>query len=151
MTHLDTDSFYWAPTESPFTDPRPMPERLDLLAAALDLSDRWVLSGSLMGWGNPLTPRFDLVVFLYLTPEVRLERTLARERERYGARIEAGGDMREQHEAFMAWTRGYDTPGWAGRNLALHEAWLSGLSCPVLRIEGAPTPSESLAQVLAAL
>lgn len=151
VTHVDTDNFYWQPTEPPFTIARPMPERLERLEAVLAQSERWVLSGSLMGWGDSLSPAFDLVVFLYLTPEVRLERTLARERKRYGPRIQPGGDMHEQHLAFMDWSRGYDTPGWRGRNLALHEAWLTGLSCPVLRIDGSPTPAESLARVLAVL
>ena len=68
-----------------------MPERLDRLAQALAGAPRWVLSGSLTGWGDPLIPTFDLVVFLYVTPETRLARLLERERRRFGADIEPGG------------------------------------------------------------
>jgi adenylate kinase family enzyme len=146
---LDTDDFFWMPTEPPFTDKRPMPERLERLEAALDAADCWVLSGSALGWGEPLVPRFDLVVFLHLPPEVRLARLFARERARYGDRIAPGGDMHAQHLDFMDWCRSYDTATDFSRNLHLHNRWLAALPCPVLRIEGAPSVDESLARVLA--
>lgn len=149
VPQLDTDDFFWLPTEPPFTDKRPMPERLERLEAALDEAQDWVLSGSLFGWGDPVIPRFDLVVFLHLPPEVRMARTLAREQGRYGDRIAPGGDMHEAHLEFMAWSRRYDTATDFSRNLHLHNIWLSALPCPVLRIEGAPSVDESLTQVLA--
>ena len=145
---FDTDDFFWMPTEPPFTDKRPMPERLERLEAALDAADRWVLSGSALGWGEPLVPRFELVVFLYLPPEVRLARLLAREQARYGPRIAPGGDMHAQHLDFMDWCRSYDTATDFSRNLHLHNRWLEALPCPVLRIEGDPSVEESLARVL---
>jgi adenylate kinase family enzyme len=149
VVQLDTDDFFWLPTEPPFTDKWPMPERLERLEAALDETPGWVLSGSLFGWGDPLIPRFDLVVFLHLPPEIRMARTLAREQGRYGDRIMPGGDMHEAHLAFMEWSRRYDTATDFSRNLHLHNMWLSALPCPVLRIEGAPTVDESLAQIQA--
>ena len=44
--HLDTDDFYWEPTWPPFRQSRAEHDRQQLLAAALDESPRWVLSGS---------------------------------------------------------------------------------------------------------
>ena len=86
-SHLDTDNFFWLPTDPPFTTKRPVEQRMKLLQAELT-RDSWVLSGSLMGWGDLLIPRFDLVVFLYVPPDVRLERIMERERQRYGADID---------------------------------------------------------------
>lgn len=149
VVQLDTDDFYWAPTEPPFLEKRPMPERLERLEAALDTAARWVLSGSALGWGEPLVPRFELVVFLYLPPEVRLARLLAREQARYGDRIAPTGDMYAQHLDFMDWCRSYDTATDFSRNLHLHNQWLAALPCPVLRIEGDQSVEESLARVLA--
>jgi adenylate kinase family enzyme len=91
--HFDTDDFFWLPTDPPFTTKRPVEQRLSLLEAELT-RDSWVLSGSLMGWGDVLVPRFDLVVFLYVPPDVRLERIMERERRRYGADIDPGGRPR---------------------------------------------------------
>lgn len=149
--HLDTDAFYWAPTEPPFLTPRPMPERLERLEAALSAQRDWVLSGSLMGWGDPLIPHFSLVVFLQVPPDVRLPRLRRREQGRYGDRIAPGGPMAEQHQAFIAWAGQYDDPDFTGRSLARHQAWLASLPCPVIRITGAPPLEDSLERVLAAL
>jgi len=37
-----------------------------------------VLSGSLCGWGDPLIPEFELIVFLVVPTAVRLQRVRAR-------------------------------------------------------------------------
>ncbi len=148
--HLDTDDFYWMATEPPYTTPRPVPERLQLLTAGMaDAAGGWVLSGSLMGWGEPMIPRFDLVVFLYVAPEIRIARLLERERERYGDRIEPGGQMHQQHLEFVEWARSYDLDDFTGRSLKRHRAWLAQMPCPVLELDGAQPVAQSLETVLA--
>lgn len=149
--HFDTDAYYWEATDPPFTTPRAVEERLARLETDLGDVFDWVLSGSLMKWGDGLIPRFDLVVFLRLPPEIRMARLLARERERYGVEIEPGGRMHEAHLAFVTWARSYDQPDFTGRSLAGHRAWLAGVSAPVLEIDGVPSLEDSVARVLAAL
>ena len=149
VPHQDSDSFFWLPTEPPFTTQRPQPERAALLSAAVPANESWVLSGSLLSWGLEVVERLDLVVFLYLDPEVRIARSLARERARYGDRIAPGGDMHESHLKFIEWSRGYDDGSFGGRSLVTHKAWLATLSCPVLEITDAPTVEESVRRVLA--
>ena len=61
---LDTDDFFWMPTDPPYTQKRPLEERLALLEEELDKPGDVVLSGALIPWGNPLIPRFTLVVRL---------------------------------------------------------------------------------------
>ena len=51
VPHEDSDSYFWQPTEPPFTTQRPQGERLSMLKAALPSDGRWVLSGSLLSWG----------------------------------------------------------------------------------------------------
>jgi adenylate kinase family enzyme len=149
--HLDTDDFYWMPTDPPYTMPRPVPERLERLTAAMDGAGQgWMLSGSLMGWGEPVIPHFDLVAFLYVSPEIRIERLLQRERDRYGDQIEPGGRMHTQHLAFVEWARGYDRDDFTGRSLRRHRAWLAQMPCPVLELDGAQPVARSLEAVLAA-
>jgi adenylate kinase family enzyme len=147
--HLDTDDFFWLPTDPRFTTKRPPEERLRLLEAELNHHASWVLSGSLMGWGDVLVPRFELVVFLYVPPDVRLERIMKRERQRYGADIDPGGRMYEIHKAFIAWAKQYDTSDLIGRSHARHRAWIGNLPCPVVEITGVPTVEESVECVLA--
>jgi hypothetical protein len=85
---------------------------------------------------------------------IRMERLLAREKERYGDRIMPGGDMHEIHVAFHQWASRYDDPTFSGRNRARHEAWLSGQMIPVIRLDGthevdnlAMTVTEALTKV----
>src|SRR2546430_2123661 len=92
--HLDTDDFFWLPTSPPYREKRPRDARLALLRHALSESPRWVLSGSLCGWGDPLIPQFELVVFLAVPTPIRLRRLPQREGERYGRQTRAGGGAR---------------------------------------------------------
>ena len=133
--HFDTDTYYWYPTEVPFTEPRPIDERLQLMQADLSNLDKWVLSGSLDGWGDPLIPLFELVVFVYLPQDERLQRLKIRERERYGDDVDPGGIRYEATEEFIEWAAGYDSGLLVGRNLARHEKWMERLECPLLKIQ----------------
>ena len=71
IVHFDTDDFYWAPSEVPFTAKRDIGDRLSMLHAAFEEQSDWVLSGSLCSWGDPLIPLFTQVVFLYVPWDVR--------------------------------------------------------------------------------
>ena len=146
--HLDTDAYFWMATDPPFTTRRPVEERLQLLGVDLDRHVSWMLTGSLIGWGDVLIPRFDLVVFLYVPPDVRMARIVERERQRYGSAIDPGGPMHAASKEFIAWAASYDDPAFAGRSLARHRAWIEGLPCPVVEIAGTPTVEESVARVL---
>lgn len=132
---FDVDDFYWLPTDPPFTQKRPVGERLALLTERL-AGDKWILSGSLVGWGDPLMACFDVVVFVYTPSDVRMARLRAREAARYGNAIEPGGAMYENSRAFLDWAARYDEPHFDGRSLAVHNRWLTKQSAPVLRLDG---------------
>jgi len=75
--HLDVDDFLWAPTEPPFIQRREPLQYSALFTSAIAGGESWVLSGSLLRWGDELMPLFDLVVFLHIPPEVRIARLMA--------------------------------------------------------------------------
>jgi len=146
--HLDTDDFYWMPTQPPFQQKRPRDERLALLWQTLDEHATWVLSGSLCGWGDPLIPHFELVVFLAIPKALRMARLRAREIQRYGERAVApGGERRQAHVEFLDWAASYDEGGLDIRTRALHEKWLAALPCPVIRLEENLSCAEQLARI----
>jgi adenylate kinase family enzyme len=154
LARLDTDDFFWVPTDPPFQRKREMPTRLRLLTEALDEagSAGWVLSGSLSGWGDKLISRFQLVVFLVAPTDLRLRRLVARERLTFGAdALAAGGLMHAEHAKFLAWAAAYDEGGPDMRSRAMHEAWLATLPCPVLRLDGALSTTAQLDRVLSSL
>jgi adenylate kinase family enzyme len=148
--HLDVDDFYWAPTVPPFRDIRPVVERQQILADALNEHRRWVLSGSLCGWGDVFIARFELAVFLYIPHKVRMSRIIARERERYGDAIEPGGALRAHHMEFIEWASKYDTADASMRSLQLHESWIATLPCQCIRIDGDLSTEERIARIISA-
>ena len=147
--HLDTDTYFWLPSDPPFQRMREREERQALLAADLRRHDAWTLSGSLVGWGDVFIPQFTLVIFLWIPPAIRLARLVARERRLFGAAALApGGRMHEIHGRFMAWAAGYDTGDLSMRSRRRHEQWLAVLPCPVVRLEGSGTVEEHVGAVM---
>jgi len=146
--HFDADDYYWVPTPIRFTEKRRPEERNGMLQKDLEKVLAWVLSGSMCRWGDPWRPDFELVVYLSLPQDVRMQRLAERERQRYGAEIEPGGSRHALHNEFMEWAKQYDEAGPHMRSRALHEAWFAGLDCPVLRIEGDLTVEERLGILL---
>lgn len=146
--HLDTDEYFWI---SKFTEQRSVPERIKMLRKDFSRSDQWILSGAVAGWGDCFRPCFDLVIFLWIPPDVRLGRLQQREIERYGIEALAGGSKYEQSQTFLKWASLYDHAGTEVRSKILHEQWLAELSCPVLRIEGDYSTEERIAMVRAYL
>lgn len=138
LTHLDADAYYWLPTSPPFKTKRDAAGRLSNLHADIEAASGVVLSGSIVGWGEEVEDAFDLVVFLYLPAEKRIERLRRREIERYGS----------ADPAFLEWARQYDEGPPEGRSLAKHIAWLNQRSCPVLRLEEDHTVAERIRHVL---
>jgi adenylate kinase family enzyme len=78
--HHDTDDYYWMPTDPPSRGKRPVPDRLQLMGEMFLARPDWVLSGSLDGWGDPVAPLLDLIVFLDTAMPIRMERLFDEER-----------------------------------------------------------------------
>lgn len=145
----DSDDYYWLPTDPPFRIKRTVSKRLELMRRVFLPRRAWVLTGSLMGWGNHLAADFDLVIFLRLDAKTRMERLRAREATRYdSADLKPGGELHTAHLAFMAWAARYDDPAFTGRSLARHEAWLEGLPCPHMTLDSSAPVADLLAAVV---
>ena len=140
---LDSDDYFWLPTQPPFRDRRDRALRHQLVMADLARHPRALLSGAIIGWGDDLEHAFDLVVFLSLPHDLRVRRLRDRELARYG-RI---------NEPFIAWAAGYDgnPPTSPTRNRCRQHEWLSERRCPVLRLEGDLTVAERVARTLTQL
>ena len=123
------------------------PERRALLEKDLGDGRDTVLSGSLVGWGDPLMAGFTLAVRLVTPTDVRLDRIKRREYERFGNRILPGGDMYDQHQAFLTWAAAYDDGAPTMRSRAMHDLWQQKLACPLLTLSGT-RPVEELTEAV---
>ena len=120
---FDSDSYFHKPTDPPFQEQYSPEERRTLLASDLSAQPNLILSGSVATWGlDALAPTHG--VFLSVSKTTRLQRLLKRQRCQFGRRIDAGGDMAEEHEAFMLWSAGYEEGSGIGRNIQMDRAFL---------------------------
>ena len=95
------------------------------------------MGGSIFRWGENVFPDFDLVVYLWIPPQIRMERLKKREFERYGNVIYTDPDRIKQFEDFMEWAADYDNnTGIASRNFQAHENWLNSIDFHILKISG---------------
>ncbi|MGL1893659.1 MAG: AAA family ATPase [Spirochaetaceae bacterium] len=143
--HLDSDNYFW---KDKYTTPQPRDIRLNNLRSDLIDLDSWILSGAIIDWGNPLIPMFDLVIFLSVPNEIRLERLQSREYNRYGNEVLPNGKRYEDFKKFKEWANSYETGGMEVRSRFQQNRWLEELTCPVLKIEGSSTVEENSLQVL---
>lgn len=128
VAFFDTDDFYWFTDDPlPYRRKRNPEHRLRPLTEALDREPAYVVSGALLGWGEPLLDHFDLFVYRRLPVAVRLERIRARETERYGGeRLAPGGDLHRVFEKFLQWAADYDhAPEAQLRSRAAEMRWLN--------------------------
>jgi adenylate kinase family enzyme len=137
LPYFDNDNFYWEKTEPPFTTKRPPDVRNSLLKSSLEIYESWILGGSMLKWNDDISDTFDLIIFLWIPPEIRIERLKRREFERYGDVIFTNPERRKAADDFLDWAASYDDDHASmSRTRKNHEAWLATMNIPVLRIEG---------------
>ncbi|MFW5998622.1 MAG: AAA family ATPase [Bacillota bacterium] len=147
-THFDSDDYFWLPTDPPYQKKRSYKKRQKLLMEDIGMAESWIISGSFCGWGDIFIPYFDLVIYLWVPTDIRIQRLKEREKKQFGDLIKPGGKMYQTHIKFLEWAAKYDTGDMNMRSKKLHEKWMSELSCPVLRIEGVTSLKNSIDLVL---
>lgn len=104
---FDSDAFFHKPTDPPFQEQYAPEERRAMVGQALALSPSWILSGSIATWGVDFT-RATHGVFLNVPTPMRVQRLVERQRSQFGDRIDPGGDLHDEHEAFIEWAAAYE-------------------------------------------
>ncbi|GAB3941356.1 AAA family ATPase [Spirosoma harenae] len=148
FAYLDTDSFYWEPSNPPFTVRRAIDERHKMIVNEFVTYTDCIVGGSLLNWGMDWLHQFDLAVFLWVPPKIRLNRLRKREFDRYGDIIFTNNDRNTHYEEFIDWASGYDDGSASGRTLQAHESWMQQLTCPLIEIRGEHSVDERLAIIL---
>lgn len=144
---MDTDDYFWLPTNPKYTTKRSKEERIALMKKDIAANENVVISGSLVDWGDELIPLFSLTIRLVTDTEVRIQRIKERERKKFGDRISPGGDMYENHIEFIEWARKYDTGSVNMRSKAKHDKWQEILQCKQIVLDGAGDLEENFIKV----
>lgn len=132
---FDSDDIFWEATNPPFTCKRTVEKRQEILKE-IDLQhDSWIISGSMLRWGDFLRDELDLIIYLYVDKDTRIQRLVTRERQRFGDRILPGNDMYDNHRAFIKWAETYEDGDLDMRSKMSETAWIQEARCRVLKIE----------------
>lgn len=144
---MDTDDYFWLPTDPKYTVKRSKEERLSLMKKDLSETDNAVISGSLENWGDELIPLFTLAVRLVTDTAIRIERLKMREKQKFGDRILPTGDMYANHMEFLEWAQKYDTGSTGMRSKAKHDEWQKLLLCRQIVLDGAAALEDNFRKV----
>jgi adenylate kinase family enzyme len=132
---IDTDDYYWHQTDPPYTTQRLPLDRDNAILDLVSNSENWIISGSITGMDPRITALLTHAIFVDPPVDIRMKRVEMRERERYGCRVEEGGDMYESNKVFLEWVGHYDAGDMPGRTRGKHEAWWDELNCGKLRVD----------------
>lgn len=141
---MDTDDYFWLPTNPPFTTKREIKERISLMEKDIKEHEKVVITGSLCGWGDVLIPFFDFVIRVITPSDIRMQRLKEREFNRFGNRIMEDGDMCVEHQKFLTWASEYDRGDEQMRSNAMHDKWSLLLSCESVNIDGTRPIDENI-------
>ncbi len=139
-----------------------------MVKADLEASPNAILGGSILRWGENVFPPFDLIVFLWLPPDIRMARIHAREQARYGEKLQNAPAYIQHHQEFIAWAADYDHDTGIAMNFAsshrlaprsfsslrsrtlnTHEKWLKDQTAPILQLREDLTVQQRVDRVLA--
>ncbi|HSP21325.1 MAG TPA: shikimate kinase [Planococcus sp. (in: firmicutes)] len=100
---IDTDNYIWK--DNVFTESYPVEERVEMYRRDMESFKDYVASGSVYAWYKDGFSDRDLLVFLYLDENLRLERLRAREVQR-NSRLSLD-EQGEVTNEFLQWCQTY--------------------------------------------
>ena len=114
--HISVDDYIWKQnTDSPYT--------------------QIVMAGSMSSFHYAFDEMFEMMVLLYVSPDIRIERVHKRAIARFGEKVLEGGDMYEAHMRFLNDNRRYEEDG--SPNMREQKEWMENMSCVKIKLDGA--------------
>ena len=141
-TFIDIEDCYFPKKDDSYlyADPRSGEEAEKVLWDKISACDRFVLASVTGNFDEKTTSLFEAIVRLNVPKEIRMKRIRERSFRKFGDRMLPGGDLYEAEEGFFAMAE--------ARTEQYVDDWLSGMSCPVIEVDGT-RPIEENTQYLA--
>lgn len=143
---IDTDKYIWK--DDFFVEDYPVEERLKMYRKDMESCNGYVASGSIYSWcKNGFNDR-DLLVFLYLDEDLRLERLRAREAQRQSQfSLDEKGEMTNE---FLEWCQTYltATDKEMVGTYAEHSHQMNIAKCPVLKLDSSLSLEELYSRIM---
>lgn len=134
--YFDVDDYIWKQnTDSPYTQMYTRDEKISRLSNDIAPYEHFVMAGSMSSFHYAFDEMFEMMVLLYVSPDIRIERVHKRAIERFGERVLEGGDMYEAHMRFLNDDRRYEEDG--SPNMREQKEWMENMSCVKIELDGA--------------
>ncbi len=147
---IEGDKHLWA--DSDFTVRRPEKQITYRLNAALEEARHYVFDGQPDEYAPTVKLDTEILLFIKVPEDVRMERLLLREKQRFGKRIEEGGDLYEESRDFIEWAGTYTHPtDKVGTYLSYHEKMFDAFEGKKMILDGTKSVVDLINDVLALL
>lgn len=134
--YFNVDDYIWKQnTDSPYTQMYTRDEKISRLSNDIAPYEHFVMAGSMSSFHYAFDEMFEMMVLLYVSPDIRIERVHKRAIERFGERVLEGGDMYEAHMRFLNDNRRYEEDG--SPNMREQKEWMENMSCEKIELDGA--------------
>lgn len=139
---IDNENLYFVRNQAnePYANPRSQEEVERLLMNEVDKHPNFVFAAVKGNYGKDIIPMYTYVVVIEVPKEIRSQRVRNRSFQKFGNRMQIGGDLYEQEETFfrMAESRQDDYV----------ENWLQSVQCPIIRVDGTKTIEENVEYII---
>ena len=144
-TFIDNEDLYFPKTDNvyQFADPRSKEEVIKLLEKKVEADKRFVFAAVKGDYGDKLLNALDLVIYIEVPKEIRLERVRQRSVDKFGARVMPRGDLFRKENNWYALVE--------SRPEDYTSKWLERIYCPVIKLDGTKSPEENLEILIAGM
>lgn len=133
---MDIEDYYFEDSIVPYSKMRTREECTKLMVSDIKKHDNFVLSAVTGDFGNEVISAISLGVYMYAPLDLRLKRIKQRSIDKFGERVNFGGDMYDSEESFFKMVH--------ERNSDKVEKWLESVSLPIIEIDGIKGVDENL-------
>lgn len=146
---FDVDDYIWRfDTPELYTVMYSRQEKITRLQNAIAPYKHFIMAGSMSSFHEAFDSLFDMMVFLYVAPQTRIERLKERAIQRFSERVLEGGDMYNSNLKFLEDNLKYETDG--SPNMREQKEWMGSLSCIKMELDGSENVdknAEAIAEV----
>ncbi len=144
---FDVDDYIWRKdSPEPYTEMYSREEKISRLSEDISDCEHFVMAGSMSSFHQYFDEMFAMMVFLYADPDTRVSRLRKRSLDRFGDRVEEGGDMHRNNEIFISGNYRYESDG--SPNIFSHREWMDGLPCIKLELDGKQSPERNAEKIV---
>ncbi|MCM1063400.1 MAG: AAA family ATPase [Eubacterium sp.] len=140
---IDNEDLYF-PRSDPgylYAAPRTRKEVGTLLFSEVRAHEDFVFASVKGDYGEEIYPFFRYAVSIDVPKEIRMRRVRDRSFQKFGNRMQPGGDLYEREKRFFQLVE--------SRPEDMVEEWVRSLKCPVIRIDGTKNIEENVNLIIA--